>query len=498
MEPTTPEPPHQKRSRRGLRLLLILVALPVVVLALCWFFFQGVSRSRLGRAIAEADRLDPGWRWAQLNSKRTTVTESENSSVMVEAAHKALPANWPAAAKDGEEGHLRGANLIRFLDLSKRPPPLLLDAPVAEGLRDELAELEAPLGKVDALADAPHGRSDRAISPAAFDVALAITAETRMVSRMIMLQGVSRAQDGDIDGSLNSCRAMINAARSLGDELTLLSLLVRNAITSNACEMVQRSLAQGVPTDEALRKLQDLLADEASQPTLVFGLRGERASSFELFDQLSSGALPMAAFAGGGARPPTVGSRITAFIGEPYFRHNQCLTLESLNRAVEIAKLPVVDQPERWKIWEREATRSSGMAAKAAGMMASLMTPAMAAATKSYLWNRATLNAAIVMVAAERFRIANHRWPLSADELVPTFLRHHVLDPFTKAPIRILPFKAGIIVYSVGPDGTDDGGTFKTRALSGTDVGYRLWNVDARRRSPADELPADVFESAIR
>ena len=50
--------------------------------------------------------------------------------------------------------------------------------------------------------------------------------------------------------------------------------------------------------------------------------------------------------------------------------------------------------------------------------------------------------------------------------------------------LRTLP--EGIIVYSVGREGIDDGGENKRQHLVGliNDIGYQLWNVDQRRQPP--------------
>jgi hypothetical protein len=52
-----------------------------------------------------------------------------------------------------------------------------------------------------------------------------------------------------------------------------------------------------------------------------------------------------------------------------------------------------------------------------------------------------------------------------------------------------------LIVYCVGPDGTDDGGKLDRQnpTKAGTDLGFQLWDVPARR-SPAPLKVAEPGE----
>jgi hypothetical protein len=100
--------------------------------------------------------------------------------------------------------------------------------------------------------------------------------------------------------------------------------------------------------------------------------------------------------------------------------------------------------------------------------------------------NHALLRSALIAVVAERYRLKNSDWPATPAELVPTFLPELPIDPFDGQPLRYKRLSDGIVVYSVGPDGVDDGGQIS--AAPGqqpmTDVGVRLWDVNRRRQAP--------------
>jgi hypothetical protein len=160
--------------------------------------------------------------------------------------------------------------------------------------------------------------------------------------------------------------------------------------------------------------------------------------------------------------------------------------LRYLNESVEIAKLP----PEEW---------SGPLAAQRAQIprlpvLARMLAPAVDKVAQACQRDHALLRSAIVAVAAERFRRRNGRWPAAIDEVVQAGLIKAVpRDPFDGKPLRFKRTADGLIVYAIGPDGTDDGGALVrgTQPPTGWDVGFQLWDVAARRGPPPPPKPPE-------
>jgi hypothetical protein len=102
------------------------------------------------------------------------------------------------------------------------------------------------------------------------------------------------------------------------------------------------------------------------------------------------------------------------------------------------------------------------------------------------------LRCAAVAVALERYRRDHGRWPDTLEAMMPKYLAAVPKDPMDGMPLRYLRRTDGVAVYSLGPDGTDDGGKIdRVKYLTkGTDQGVELWDV-GRRRQPA---PAGMKE----
>src|SRR5260370_9635314 len=69
----------------------------LVMLAAGWLLLLFFLAQRDWReAVAEADRLDPGWRFEELQAKRAEVADEDNAALCVLAASKLIPGSWPA------------------------------------------------------------------------------------------------------------------------------------------------------------------------------------------------------------------------------------------------------------------------------------------------------------------------------------------------------------------------------------------------------------------
>jgi len=79
----------------------------------------------------------------------------------------------------------------------------------------------------------------------------------------------------------------------------------------------------------------------------------------------------------------------------------------------------------------------------------------------AYLTHQATIRLLICELALAQFHNEHLRWPTSLDDLIPKYLTAIPADPFStdKAPLRYKPNNDGYVLYSVGPNRVDDGGT---------------------------------------
>jgi hypothetical protein len=125
-----------------------------------------------------------------------------------------------------------------------------------------------------------------------------------------------------------------------------------------------------------------------------------------------------------------------------------------------------------------------------------LLFPAMEKLSEAARRKLAHVRCMIVTLAVERYRQKHSAWPETLNQLVPEVLAEVPRDPFDGEPLRYTRLADGVIVYSVGVDGVDNGGALDrdNPARPGADLGFRLWDVKYRRQPPPKVKPVVPVE----
>jgi len=433
----------------------------------------------LSDAIAEADRLDPGWRLEQIIARRNAsrLPDASNSVLQVERALKLLPVDWQKQ-KTGDDRPLEAEEIPRGYRLreaiGKLEPTQPLSANLARGLRAELDELSRAVVEARKLADLPAGQKTHTVVKNPLYIKLSYEEDSRKLARLLKLDVEGRIQKKDWDGAATSVIAIINVARSPGDAPFVLSQLVRMSIDTIAIQALTRILDQGTPSDRTLARLQDVLEKEAAEPRLLYAIRGERAIEFDYLSKLDSGELQLKDIwldQGSGPIPRIPQSMLT----RGFYPHNQARSLKALSELVEIFKRPKdTQQPllERWlaSVDSRKQSRSELLW----NSVSYIWMPMISGAVDFEQRIVCELRSADAAVASIRFRDAMKHWPGSIDQLVPRYLKAVPLDPFAGETIHFKLESGGIVTYGAGKDRKDDGGRLNFKLLPGYDVGFRV------------------------
>jgi len=469
-------PPLVKR-RRWRRLLLLLV--PLTVLVAAWLYLYFASDLRLARALAETERRDPHWRLDDIQAERAEVPDAENGALVVIAVKTKMPARWPVwyYTPPGEETE-DGPNLEQVLNALG--PNEALTPRERSAMRPEMERAAVAIQEARKLIDYSRGRYPITYSRDYISTILVHIQDARETAQLLQNDALFRAQSGDLDGAVVSCRALVNNARSIGDEPDLIAHLVRMAIRAIAVGQVERTLGQGEIGLPDLTSLQEAMEEEAEEDLFRIAVRGERGGLDRLMQSLQDGSTSVKLMRG-----LTVGrpGQSRGWWGEEQLLYlpgmlttNRAALLERMNQVVEIAALPPEEQAPRF-----EALKAS--LPKEPLLVRELM-PALEKVATADRRTQAQLRCAAAGLAAERYRLRHGHWPASLADLKGDLLRQVPLDPFDGQPLRYRNDGAGVIVYSIGPDRTDDGGNRATLNTHkpGTDIGFRLWDVDKRRQ----------------
>jgi hypothetical protein len=478
---------EQRRPLLAPGSLGLVAVMALVAFVAGWFFvhFDPTSR-RLAEALAEADRLDPGWRLEELEAKRRVVPDDQNSGLQVPLvpderlglrAPRWYPGKrWPSA--DTEE-------LLKDL-----PPQLRLTPAQYRALKKDMDAIRPVIMQARRLMDYPFGRYPVEYRKDPLSTLLPYAQRNRQIANVLSYDALCRAADGDLDGAVASVRAGINCSRSIGDEPFFISLLVRSACRYYAVIRIERILGQGQPAEQALAALQHSLESDEKEPLFLVAARGERAMLDQFMQAISSGDVPSDRI----LRYPAYydvnlswPDRLLLASGVSVPGERAAL-LAFLDEAVEISKFPLEEQQG---LIEQLSARAAGLPVVAH----SLVCPrqpflVLKRLAELHRRNRTFMRCALALVAVERHRQKHDRWPASLDELIPDFLSQIPLDPYDGKPLRYRRLVDGVMIYSLGPDGRDYGGPLireygfprESPEVVYKNFGFRLWDVGLRRQ----------------
>jgi hypothetical protein len=471
-----PTQKHRISIWKRLSLLVGAFVLALAALTVVEHYWQGANaNNRLAQLMSELDESDPGWRLEEIEAARTAPPNDENSAHMVRSV-RAIPKSTI------------DSKAIASLD-TLPPLPELLDTERAALLDKELSSVAAAVAMARKLANMPRGKYDIVHADDPIATLLPHVQEVREIAMLLHFDALNLAQKNKADESLRSCRAALNAGRSFGDEPFLISQLVRIACIAVANGAAERTLALGEPSIKEIARMQALLELENAHPTLLVALRGERASVHRITTRLYDGSVTSS---GGGSWFPPMSAAdswgewfdmlMLKWDGKGIARREHPLILEMMGTLVDNARLPLDEQIDSEEKLTAEIKKQL-----ARTYLARLLLPATSKVSEAVRRKVANVRCMLALMAVERCRRERGAWPKTLAELTPKLLKAVPLDPYDGKPLRFKAVPGGVIVYSIGPDRTDNGGKIDRAkpTAAGTDIGYQLWDVPRRRQKAA-------------
>jgi hypothetical protein len=469
-----------------------LVAAAAFALWVGWIFYMRVDARnsgelRLAAIAAQLDATDPRWRLDDLDVDRGSLPDDQNGAILVSRARSLVVTKLDTArgktvtTKEPNPQAVRGDRLIFF----ELPPNQHLDEVGVAVVARELSGNNAAIALALQLREYPRGLFRVPIALDVESTLLPHVVETRGIFILLDLEGERAAIDGRIYAALQIVIPILNAARYLDGEPTIISALSRMSGDGTAVRRTERALALGRPK-AGLDTVQRALLQEAESDLFWSSLRGERAAYSFLFDNLRAGRVPLGDFlTKHGHKLTSIDSDIAAWHVAARLPADQAVYLEYISRVFEIQALP--EHSRRAAMQELPLPHEDDGA-----IVARLFLPACCKIYDASLRTTAQLRCAVVGLAVERFRMKKGRWPQSLDEIPKDILAAIPLDPFDGKPLKFVKRDDGVTIYSVGMDEVDNGGNVGSQKIApGTDIGFRLYD-PSKRGLPAvevEELP---------
>ena len=419
---------------------------------------------------------------------------AEARAMRVEAA-AVMQAALPPAVADAENAAILHAQAAAALaaapDLTAADGPLgQTDPDVASpAVGALLARHAGLLDTIRRAADMPACRFPRDWTRPSFDMLLAEVQSCRNEGRLLALAARHEAATGKPAAALTDAVRLGRIGRQVGSEPILISHLVGIAIDATALSVVADILPTLTPADAPLLDdpaLRDLVV---STPSLVRAINGEEAFGLSIFANFADGRQgidDMGRLAGDPnvAILPQEGpfSLLTDPLSAVWRAFILPADIAGYRRRFEAYRQLVTGGVDQSRTWPQTQKQIDGIEAEIRagpdGFLSRLIAPATDAVLRSQCMAVARHRAAEVLLAATRERLASGTLPASIDALVPARLPSVPRDPFTTdAPLHLKATPEELLIWSVGPDGDDDGGPQKDSEECDTgndDIGLRM------------------------
>lgn len=402
------------------------------------------------------------------------VIASENAAPLYLSAMDLLEAekvwNTDLAGLAAEVGASRGGNLVDITGL-RIPDEGNRQAIVADVQEEFIRHLDYPsvsraMELIAAAAARPRCRFDIDYSKGA-DTQLAHLSRLRTLGRFLSAMSSVSAELGDMDTAWSCALWSLQLAEHLNNEPVLVSQLVRIAIVGMAVQDIHDLAEQELPDEDRLKSIDRLLASLEDTGSWAAALHGERLligdwlfsrPPEEVFEQLKKIATPEEA-----------GNMDPAQVAQQKADYDRML--------LRLAKL--MEQPYY--------TAKPEVAA----IMAEAKKPSRGTAVRALIPNldvyfeRVTVCRTAAQVTRIGLRLMQQAGKEAAEAVsypsrIPADLLSDIPadqqnDPFSGQPLKYTGTEKGFLLYSIGPDGEDNGGTpRKDREKSGYDI---VWNI---------------------
>ncbi len=464
VEASEVEPPARGGWKKFLWRFLIVVGVLVAAWVITRWQIARYGERKVEGFVLQLATTEPGWTLEEIEEARLAHAPppERNSALVVDAVGRQLPDEWD---KWWKKLHWAWEQPSNHLPTAERVKQLRTHAESTEAVR----KLAAPLR------DLPTGY--RPFNPPEHPLALSLphVDVTFTVVALFHYEAMLATLDGDPDRGIRAAHAALNAARSIGDEPTLVSQLFGMASRVRAAQIAEQTLAWGTPK-AGLAELQAALLADADEPLFLNAIRGERAMIHRFFLALESGRIDAESSFPPDQQPQFAAGVFAAYRPLLFGDHAEALRLTTAY--VEAAKLPWHEQRAAMR-----AVMPDGPSRNVGHLFTRLLLPSCEQFAGSGLRARARLQVVAVALACERFRQETGNWPRTLEAIPKSILSALPDSPSDGRPLRYQLLPDGIVISCFCHDekrNFDGPAEFREPGAQGFAEGVRLWNPDLR------------------
>ena len=340
-----------------------------------------------------------------------------------------------------------------------------------------LTKLEPILAEFEASSSRPYSRYPHHYEEG-FSALLTPVGTLKSAIRTATLRSTARLALGQTDAAAADVLLAFRLGDSLREDPYLISQMVRYSCDALALHALWEGLIDHRWSDAQLARFQDVLTRRDYAPGMVRAIECERnIAGYELERILADrfARLQQLEALGGNTSPSELEeilSAISFLMPDGWFRQNQAQLMLGYQTLIETARagLKPDNRPQALMESRRLESVADHFLLEASAhttprnFLVRRLLPSLSK-SPSRVHRAITLaRLGAVACALERHHLAHGRYPKTLQDLAPTALKSLPVDWMSGQPFRYRPTGDGRFeLWSVGPDGKDDGGVYRTR-----------------------------------
>ena len=466
-----------------------------------WIVWAGLARANAKPLRAEADQVPPAAHWPVVGLAAAFVMAKAvsfgtllfiDNAVAAQApylrleAGQLMQANMPPVVPDSQNAASLYRQAFAALDadptLKEENSPLTAATTIdvaSQDVIDLLARHAATLDLIRRAADRDTCRFQRDWTRPSIDMLLPEMQSLRTAARLLVLDARREAADGNAADALHDAARIQRIGRHSSSEPLLISNLVGLAIDAMALETLAKVLPTLRKSDLAALDSSDIRDLVTTPPAMASHYYGEEAFGLSTFADMTDSRFGVAnaleMFANQPRQPFLFRILPLTLLYRVFFLEADLSGYRSIMRKYQQLAAGSEPYPE---VKKKTDAMEKELRDRSPGMMSSLIMPALGAVFRTQAQSIARHRAATALVTATQQRLETGTVPETFDELAAQLVPPASHDPFTAdQPLVLKRTDDAVLVYSIGPDGEDDGGPVAPGAdkVEGNDdVGLRI------------------------
>ncbi len=315
-------------------------------------------------------------------------------------------------------------------------------------------------------AEKPNCRFEREYGRPSINMLLPEYGHMRSATRLLAIDARYHAKRGDTHLAIQDINTMFRVAEHSAADPLLIAMLVTCALDHLAVDTLEAILQQNKPSGDDLAEL-NIDGSLSLRRAFSRSMRMEQAFGTSCFCDLALGHFPLSELTGDSNGIVTGVDQYSIY--RIFLLADDLSAYRShMNQYSQLASQPYWEAKKGWEEQEDELLTNAG------GLLTRMLLPALAKAAETVAKGDARRQSATLASATLRYRAEHDRFPKDLDELIPEQIIFVPRDPFDGKPMKMKVTDDELVIYSVGPDQTDDGGTSLDEDKKTGDITFRL------------------------